>query len=276
MRKASVALLGLIFLSPLASAQSVFVGPSLYPPQLTLRDSYDIVFNTVASGSTNTQSCYTICFFDQNGRCDLSGQVTADQLPGPPFSVTNLRVGPYTSCQGTPATVPVTLSPGEHLVFDLVFSPQAPGRYADTFFTNLSWAGPANLQRYAYHLFGTATSSFNCAPDDQTACLSDGRFKVTATFDAGSSGSGNAHLITLASDTAYLWFFAATNVEAVLKVLDGCSLNNHYWVFAGGLTNVEVAITVTDTSNGTKKVYSNKANTTFVPVQDTSAFPACP
>jgi hypothetical protein len=208
-RATSATLLGLIILSPLASAQSVFVGPTLYPQQLTLRDSYDIVFNTVSSGSTDTESCYTICFFDENGPCDLSGQVTADTLPSPPFSVTNLRVGPYTSCQGTPATLPVTLSSGEHLVFDLVFSPTAPGRYADTFFTDLSWAGPANLNKYAYHLFGTATSPFNCAPDDHTACLSNGRFKVTATFDAGSSGSGKAQLVTLASDTAYLWFFAS-------------------------------------------------------------------
>jgi hypothetical protein len=94
--------------------------------------------------------------------------------------------------------------------------------------------------------------------------------------DAGSNGSGNAHLVALASDTAYLWFFAPTNVEAVLKVLNGCGLNSHYWVFAGGLTNVKVVITVTDTANGTQKVFSNPANTTFLPIQNTSAFATCP
>jgi hypothetical protein len=59
-------------------------------------------------------------------------------------------------------------------------------------------------------------------------------------------------------------------------VLDGCSLNSHYWVFAGGLTNVNAVITVTDTSNGTSKTYTNPANTEFKPIQDTSAFATCP
>jgi hypothetical protein len=29
-------------------------------------------------------------------------------------------------------------------------------------------------------------------------------------------------------------------------MIDGCGLNGHYWVFAGGLTNVKVVLTVTD------------------------------
>jgi hypothetical protein len=274
MRNAAIALLVLICSAPSARAQSVFVGPDLYPPQLLLRNSFDIVFNTVASGSTDTRPCFNVCYFDNGGNCDQSGTVSADVLPGAPFQVTNLRVTPFNSCQGTPATLPVTLNPGQALTFDFVFSPKAPGRYADTFLTNLSPSG--QFSRFAFHLFGTATSLFNCAPDDHTACLNNGRFKVTATFDAGRSGSGNAQLVTLASDTAYLWFFASTNVEAVVKVLNACPLNSRYWVFAGGLTNVKVVITVTDTANGTQKVYTNPANTTFLPRQDTSAFATCP
>ena len=36
------------------------------------------------------------------------------------------------------------------------------------------------------------------------------------------------------------WFFQAENVEAVVKVLNGCGINDRYWVFAGGLTDVKV------------------------------------
>ena len=54
-----------------------------------------------------------------------------------------------------------------------------------------------------------------------------------------------------------------------------CGLNDRYWVFAGGLTNVEVTLTVTDTRTQESKTYKNPQNHTFQPFQDTNAF-ACP
>jgi len=116
----------------------------------------------------------------------------------------------------------------------------------------------------------------DCTPSSTALCLNTGRFKVTATFDAGSSGSGDAQVVRLTPDTGYLWFFANSNVEAVIKVLNGCSFGGYYWVFAGGLTNVNVVMTVTDTQTGTKKSYTNPPNTTFQPIQDTAAFATCP
>ncbi len=61
----------------------------------------------------------------------------------------------------------------------------------------------------------------------------------------------------------------------VIKVLNGCSLTQHYWVFATGLTNVEVTLSVTDTENQTLKTYTNQLGVPFAPIQDTSAF-VCP
>jgi hypothetical protein len=115
-----------------------------------------------------------------------------------------------------------------------------------------------------------------CTSSDANLCLNSARFQVQATFDAGHGNSGQAHTVQLTSDTGYMWFFAGTNVEAVVKVLDACSLNNHFWFFAGGLTNVAVTLTVTDTLKGVSKVYHNPQGTTFVPIQDTSAFATCP
>jgi hypothetical protein len=66
------------------------------------------------------------------------------------------------------------------------------------------------------------------------------------------------------------------NVEVVIKVLNGCPVNGRYWVFAAGLTNVEIALTVTDTANGTAATYSNPAGSPFAPVQDVGAFATCP
>ena len=111
--------------------------------------------------------------------------------------------------------------------------------------------------------------------DANTLCLNGVRFKVTATYDAGGGNAGTAHAVPLTSDSGYLWFFAASNVEAVVKVIDGCNLGGHFWFFAGGLTNVKTVITVTDMQTGAVKTYTNPQGQAFAPIQDTSAF-ACP
>jgi hypothetical protein len=53
-------------------------------------------------------------------------------------------------------------------------------------------------------------------------------------------------------------------------------LSGKFWVFAGGLTNVAVRMTVVDSSTSTTQLYVNPPNTTFQPIQDTSAFSTCP
>ena len=62
----------------------------------------------------------------------------------------------------------------------------------------------------------------------------------------------------------------------IIKVLNACGLNSKFWVFAGGLTNVQVDLTVTDTQTGAVKTYQNPQSTAFLPIQDTSAFATCP
>ena len=62
----------------------------------------------------------------------------------------------------------------------------------------------------------------------------------------------------------------------VTKVLGACAVNGNYWVFAAGLTNVQVTVLVLDTSNGVTETYINPQGTAFAPIQDTAAFPSCP
>ena len=115
----------------------------------------------------------------------------------------------------------------------------------------------------------------SAAPSCTGLCLGGGRFQVTASWAAGGQ-SGVATPVPRTVDTGYLWFFKASNLEVVVKVLNGCSLNSRYWVFAGGLTNVQVDLTVTDLAHGTPKVYHNLQGTAFQPIQDTAAFATCP
>lgn len=116
----------------------------------------------------------------------------------------------------------------------------------------------------------------NCVSNGTTLCLNENRFQVNVDWRRPNGDTGVGTRVELTDDTGYFWFFNSTNVEMVIKVLDGCNNNGNYWVFAGGLTNVEVDITVTDTETDTTKVYSNPLSTPFQPIQDTEAFSTCP
>jgi hypothetical protein len=145
---------------------------------------------------------------------------------------------------------------------------------------------PAGAQTGALHARGPQAAnvlrpaairqSFTCVSDAFTMCLNGGRFEVVATFDTGQGQSGSAEMVRLTDDSGYMWFFNSTNIEVVIKVLNACALNNAYWVFAGGLTNVQVLITVTDSITGAFVQYQNPLNTTYQPIQDTNALDVCP
>jgi hypothetical protein len=95
-----------------------------------------------------------------------------------------------------------------------------------------------------------ADALFPCVPDSATLCLNHQRFQVTANFAVSSTDAGEAQVVRLTDDTGYLWFFSSDNIEIVVKVLDGCAINGHYWVFAGGLTNVDECLRVGAASRG--------------------------
>jgi hypothetical protein len=114
-----------------------------------------------------------------------------------------------------------------------------------------------------------------CTPNATTLCLNGGRFRVTVAWTTNSGGSGAGQGVSLTSDSGYFWFFNSANIEIVVKVLDACAVNGHFWVFAGGLTNVGVVMTITDTETGAQRQYTNPLGTAFQPLQDTSAFD-CP
>ena len=116
-----------------------------------------------------------------------------------------------------------------------------------------------------------------CVADEHTLCLDSSRFSVTAEYQQSPAGpSFEATAVTLTDATGYFWFFDSSNVEVIVKVLNGCATNNHYWVFAAGLTNVGVHMTVTDMRTGTQRVYDNPVGTPFAPIQATTAFATCP
>lgn len=129
----------------------------------------------------------------------------------------------------------------------------------------------------------TWTSETARCGDGDVLCL--GRFQVEVAWDdgAGSAGSGMAERLTGRSGD--FWFFHPANIEVVAKVLDGCAINGHYWVYAVGLTDVAVTMTVRDLRSGSpyagvatsdvRKSWTSAAGSHFGPIVDQEAFATC-
>ena len=102
----------------------------------------------------------------------------------------------------------------------------------------------------------------------------DGRYQIQVTWaSAQEHKSGTGTAVTLTSDSGYFWFFNPANIEVIVKVLDACNVDGFTWVFAGGLTSLEVQITVTDTLTGATKTYDNSEGA-GVPADSGHAFRA--
>ena len=108
--------------------------------------------------------------------------------------------------------------------------------------------------------------------------LNNERFEVRAEWEKRDGTTGVGHPVSIAGDTGYFWFFQQQNVDVVVKVLNNCQGATHrYWVFAAGLTDVRVELTVLDKVHGTaSKTYVNPLRSPFQPIQDTAAFATCP
>jgi len=114
-----------------------------------------------------------------------------------------------------------------------------------------------------------------CEQDAYTLCLAGGRFAVRAFWRNRQGSEDLAAKIPLSAGTGGFYFFDPTNFELLVKVLDGCAINDRFWVFAAGLTDVEVDVLVTDTFTGKVVTYHNEQGTAFVPVQDITSFDGC-
>jgi hypothetical protein len=134
---------------------------------------------------------------------------------------------------------------------------------------SILYAGTAGNSLFQLTVREAGTS---CVPGGTTLCLAGERFRVEASFRSSSSSSvSSAHTLSISSATGGFWFFDPDNLELVVKVLDGRSLNGHFWLFYGALTNVEYTLTVTDTESGAVKTYFNPQGR-LASVADTSAF----
>lgn len=115
-----------------------------------------------------------------------------------------------------------------------------------------------------------------CVPSATHICLNQGRFDVSVQWKDFQGNTGPGRATGVGSDEAGLfWFFSAANWEMLVKVLNGCGINNRFWVYAAATTNVEFTLTVRDTSTGISKIYRNASGVSAPAITDSDAFATC-
>lgn len=125
---------------------------------------------------------------------------------------------------------------------------------------------------HGVYQFSVVGNPSQCADSATSLCLQGGRFRVEATFTANSSSAMSALASPIAADTGTLRFFSDENLELMVKVLDGRTVNGNFWVFLGALSNVEYTVTVTDMESGAVWSHDNPQGV-VASVADTGAFP---
>lgn len=100
-----------------------------------------------------------------------------------------------------------------------------------------------------------------CSAAPARLCLLQNRFAVEVQWTnyQGLSGEGIARPLT--SDSGLFWFFAPENLELLVKMVDGCSFNGHYWVYAAATTDVEYHLRVTESASGASRSFDNTLGT---------------
>lgn len=124
-----------------------------------------------------------------------------------------------------------------------------------------------------------------CVPDATTLCLDDRpgdrRFRVRMSFATtlGNGAAGDARVASLAplglSRGGVLAFFSPRNPEVLVKVLDGCRNNGHFWVFAAAATTVGFELVVDDTAAGARRTYHHPDRVAAETLTDVEAFETC-
>jgi len=131
---------------------------------------------------------------------------------------------------------------------------------------------PASDAQFSPAAPASATTS-RCEDDPLTLCLGPGgRFRVAAEWQNTSAGGVALPVPNGSADAGLFTFFSPSNWELMVKVLDGCALNNQYWVFAAGTTDQGFTLKVTDRFGDHQQVYRNPVGQPARKIADTTAF----
>ncbi len=115
-----------------------------------------------------------------------------------------------------------------------------------------------------------------CVSDEETMCLANNRFALRGTWTDFQGGQGVFRAVPSTDESGLFWFFDESNMEVLVKVVDGCALNNHRWLFFAATTNVAYTFEVTDLRTGAARTYTNPLGTRAPATTDVDAFLCSP
>ena len=111
----------------------------------------------------------------------------------------------------------------------------------------------------------------SCRPET-VPLVFEGGYEVGMCYETPAGEIDEAKSgIWASSESGLLWFFSRGNAEVLIKVLDGCSLNGHYWVFVAPVTDVAFNLYVRNSEGRTWSHY-NRQGETAAARNDTFAF----
>jgi hypothetical protein len=112
----------------------------------------------------------------------------------------------------------------------------------------------------------------DCRPETASLTFAGG-IKVAMCYETadGEIGEGKAG-IWASSESGLLWFFSRDNAEVLVKVLDGCHLNGHRWVYVAPATDLAFNLYVQD-AGGSNWSHHNRLGDTATSRNDNFAFP---
>lgn len=163
---------------------------------------------------------------------------------------------------------------------DLTFPNERGTGRVEVLYAGETGRAPALLQggsRGGLHL-AARTCRSPCLDDSESSlCVGGGdRFVVDVEWKDFRGERGSGRVVPFQTrDSGLFYFFGEDNWEMLVKVLDGCSLNGHFWVFSAATTTVEYTLTVTDTVTGVTTSYFNELGSAAPSVIDTTALPTC-
>ena len=117
---------------------------------------------------------------------------------------------------------------------------------------------------------------FTCVSDTTTLCLQQGRFQVRLSYRTGAEqGDGQVVEGVGSQDSGLYYLFDAANWEMLIKVLDGCGINQRFWVLAAATTDLGYTLEIVDSRTGVTRRYDNPVGRAAPALVDTFAFATC-
>ena len=283
------------FLSPVGERVVLASGSTFFPSRLRASDTQPNGTHTLLSGdplvlgpsvAVGDQLFFVASTLEEGTELWLTdgtpaGTRAIDIRPGPASSLPNFltRVGDRVvfaaddGVRGYEVFLSDGTAAGTFPLTDLAAgkTPSSPGSFAAVgeriFFT-------ANDGQSGRALWALDLPPAGLSPcPAEKLCLQGGRFEVAVQAQVGTSPFVGRRA-QASTESGVFTFFSANNWELMVKVLDGCALNQSYWVYAAAATDVAYELTVTDRASGERKIYQSPAGTSQ-PILDSAAFATC-